>query len=214
MTISLKLIDSVDEIEKKINEALSEKLNSALIKSSSKILDEVKKLIPQWINSQPEIQALNSGNLIGQFGITISASSIINAIIQSVVNSTTMSIKKYDKKLKNGGLELYIQPSDFQNLLSLPEGHTVYRDLNFSGDLHWLNWLLTRGDEVIIVGYEYNPKNGIGRSRLGNMVKGGSFRIPPQFSGTSDNNFITRSLLGQEQEKAIASIFQNILGGP
>jgi hypothetical protein len=39
------------------------------------------------------------------------------------------------------------------------------------------------------------------------MVKQGSFRVPPEFSGTKDNNFITRALVGSEQEKEVTDIF-------
>jgi hypothetical protein len=146
--------------------------------------------------------------LIGQFGITISAASIINAIINSVISSTSISVVPYNNKLKGGGIEVNIQPNNFANLLNLPQGHSVYKD----GDLHWLDWLLNRGDEIIVVGYEYNPQAGLGRSKLGNMKEGGSFRVPPQFSGTDNNNFITRALTGAEQEKQIVKIFENILG--
>jgi hypothetical protein len=92
--------------------------------------------------------------------------------------------------------------------LSLPEGHTIYED----GDLHWLQWMLIRGDETIIVGYEYNPQTGLGRSKLGNMKKGNSFRVPPQYAGTSDNNFITRALIGQQQNDDITNLVKKVLG--
>jgi hypothetical protein len=211
MTITLKLLESVDQIENNILSAIATQFNSSMKSNKSKILDNVKLLIPPWISSQPEIESLSSGgtsSLIGQFGITISAVSIINAIISSVVSSTSISVVPYNNKLKGGGIEVNIQPDNFANLLNLPQGHSVYKD----GDLHWLDWLLNRGDEIIVVGYEYNPQTGLGRSRLGNMKEGGSFRVPPQFSGTDKDNFITRALTGGEQEKQIAKIFENILG--
>ena len=80
-----------------------------------------------------------------------------------------------------------------------------------SGDLHWLDWLLKRGDNMIISNYQYNPQTGLGRSGLGNMVGGGSFRVPPQFSGTVDDNFITRAFLGNNQEKEIFYIIEKAL---
>ena len=77
--------------------------------------------------------------------------------------------------------------------------------------MHWLDWLLKRGDSIIVVNYQYNPQTGIGRSKLGNMVDGGSFRIPPQFSGTIDDNFITRSFSGPTQEQQLTKLFKDIL---
>lgn len=208
MTISLKLLDEVTDIEKKINSALSDQLNNTLSKNISKIAEDIKLLIPKWINEQPEIGALLSRDLVGQFGITISPSSIVNAIINSVSSSMSVSFKKYNNKLQGGGLEISVQPSDFINLLGLSEGHTIYE----GGDLHWLHWMLFRGDEIIVVGYEYNPQTGLGRTRLGNMVSGRGFRVPPQYSGTQDNNFITRALSGPTQEKEITKIFERTLG--
>ena len=43
------------------------------------------------------------------------------------------------------------------------------------------------------------------------MIPGGVFRIPLAYSGTADDNFITRALVGKEQENEITRIFQEIL---
>ena len=110
-------------------------------------------------------------------------------------------MNKFDNSL-NGGLIINIQPTTFQNLLALGEVHVNYAN----GDLHWLDWLLTRGDEIIVADYYYNPATGIGRSRLGNMKQGGFFRVPPQYSGTTTDNFVTRALNGNNQINQITDI--------
>jgi hypothetical protein len=210
MSISLRLIENEGEIAKKINQAIALKLNEIISKKSAEIIKKVQVLIRFAIKSQPEMLSLaspNSNSLIGQFGIS-NTSSIVENITEAIANSVTIKITPYNRNLKGGGLELNIQPTDFTNLLSLPDGHTIYEN----GDLHWLDWLLNRGNEVIVVGYEYNPQTGLGRSKLGNMKQGGSFRVPPEFSGTKNNNFITRALVNKEQENAIAKIFQQALG--
>jgi hypothetical protein len=213
MTISIKLLDSEKQIEGMILSALSDQFNSAIRNNAYKITEEIKSLIPSWINSQPEINALLSRELVGQFGITISPQSIVNSIIDSVINSISISVKTYNNKLKGGGLEISIQPDNFINLLGLPQGHSIYQATNFApgGDLHWLEWMLIRGDEIIVVGYEYNPRTGIGRTGLGNMISGKGFRVPPQYSGTEKNNFITRALSGSTQEKEITKVFKKVL---
>lgn len=210
MSIKVKLLESVGEIEQSILSAISTQFNSTMKSNKSKLLNDVKSLVGSWISIQPEMQSLMSNDptsLVGQFGITISPPSIVDAITSSIVNSTSISIVPYDKKLRGGGLEINIQPEDFGNLLGLPQGRSTYS----GGNLHWLEWLLKRGDEMIVVGYEYNPKTGLGRSGLGNMTPGKSFRVPPQFSGTEKNNFITRALIGAAQEKEIGKILQKIL---
>ena len=62
-----------------------------------------------------------------------------------------------------------------------------------------------------MVNYQYNPQTGLGRSGLGNMKPGGAFRVPPQFSGTVENNFITRAFVGDYQEGQIINIIQKVL---
>lgn len=211
MTISLTLLDSVSTISKNINRAIAQEINSKLNSNTSNIVKAIKKLIPNWIESQPEMVSLtspSSESLIGQFGITKSGTEIVNSIVNAIVDSTNVQVQKYNDNLSGGGLIINIQPVNFANLLSLPDGHTFYE----RGDLHWLEWLLLRGGETIVMGYEYNPQTGLGRSRLGNMIVGDSFRVPPQFSGTAKNNFVTRALYGKSQESEITAIFQKFLG--
>lgn len=209
MTLSIVITDSDKTIEQNINAAIADAVNDRLSRNLKTLTNSVKALIPAWILAQPEIVSLQSSDpfsLAGQFGIKESVSSIVTNIIQSVVDSTDIKFVKYSKNLK-GGLELGFQPSNFNNLLSLPEGHVRYQ----GGDLHWLDWLLKRGDNIIVVNYQYNPQTGLGRSGLGNMIGGGSFRVPPQFSGTESDNFITRSFIGSTQEQQISDIIQKAL---
>jgi hypothetical protein len=208
--ITLQLVDSLDVIEKNIAKALSELANNIISQNQNNILNRCKSLAKSWILSQPEMMSLSSSSpesLAGQLGIYAgSATRIIQGIASAVENSLSIKIVKFDNKLK-GGIEVNFQPSNFVNLLSLSEGHIIFN----GGDLHWLDWLLKRGDNIIVVNYQYNPESGLGRSGLGNMIPGGAFRIPPEYSGTNDDNFVTRALIGTQQEKQISKIFQDIL---
>lgn len=209
MSISIKLTDSIKTVEKNVNAAIAKAVNDKISSNTPELISKTKDLVRRWVFIQPEIQSLLSsgaGSLIGYFGITKSSQEIVSAIINSVTESIEVKLIKYAADL-SGGLEIRFQPSSFVNLLAIPEGHTIYD----TGDLHWLEWLLRRGDRIIVANYQYNPVTGLGRSRLGVMVPGGSFRVPPQFSGTEDNNFITRALLGKSQEKEIAEIVQKVL---
>jgi hypothetical protein len=209
--ITVKLLDTVSQIEDKVNQAIAEKANEILIQNKTNILQKCRSLISGWVSSQPEMQSLQSnvpGSLAGQFGLYPGQSiSTVGTIIRAVENSITIDLKKFNRKL-SGGLEVNFQPSSFINLLSLPQGFVNYEN----GSLHWIQWLLLKGDTVIVVNYQYNPSSGIGRSGLGNMVSGGFFRVPPQFSGTDKDNFITRALIGPSQEEAIVKIFKDVLG--
>jgi hypothetical protein len=209
MNISLKLIDTINTVEKNVNIAISKAINDKINSNIGTIKDRAKNLIRGWVFIQPEIQSLlssGSDSLVGYFGITRNSNEIVEAIISSIVESTEVKLIKYNSNL-SGGLEIRFQPSSFVNLLALSEGHTLYS----GGDLHWLEWLLKRGDRIIVANYQYNPITGFGRSGLGIMMPGGAFRVPPQFSGTEDNNFITRALIGKTQEKQISQLIQTAL---
>lgn len=209
--ITLKLTDSIQVVEERISQAFAKHVNDQISKKQNKLLSDCQSLVSDWILSQPEIKSLSSStpdSLAGQFGIRPeSAARISTSIVESVKSSISLKFIKFNAKLQ-GGLEVYFQPTTFLNLLNLPEGHTIYS----GGDLHWMEWLLRRGDTVIVANYQYNPQSGTGRSGLGYMSLGSAFRVPPQFSGLESNNFITRALVGEEQEAQITKIFQQVLG--
>ena len=208
--ITIKLTDSPSQISNNINLSIAQYLNDKIKKNKLSTINKIKSYIPAWINSQPEILSLQSqttNTLFALFGLRSgSTNSIVDDIINSVVNSLSFSFNPIDNQL-NGGITIELQPSDFQNLLSLQSGHVVYSQ----GDLHWLNWLLTMGNSVIIANYNYSPQSGAGRSRQGIMKFGGSFRVPPQYSGTDTDNFITRALTGSAQEDQITQIINTEL---
>lgn len=210
--ISIKIIDSIGDIQKKVNKAIAEEVNKVLSQRKSTILQQAQSLVVGWISSQPEMQDLQSptvGSLAGQFGLYAGqGQGAVIAVTNAIKSATTIEFKKFNQNLV-GGFDINFQPTDFLNLLSLPQGIVNYEN----GALAWLDWLLTKGDTTIVVNYHYNAQTGIGRSGLGNMVKGGSFRVPPEFSGTEKNNFITRALIGEDQEKALTDIFKRELGG-
>jgi hypothetical protein len=208
--MSIILTESNSEIAAKINKALAIQMNSVLKNNKSQIENKAKSLASGWILSQPEILSLQSGDpnsLAGLFGVRAgSVPGVVSSIVQSIQNSIYVSFMPFDKDLK-GNLEIRFQPSGFENLLSLGAGHVFYE----GGDLHWLNWLLTMGSSIIISGYRYQANPGTGRSGLGTMTIGSSFRVPPKFSGTVADNFVTRALIGKGQEQAIMNIIKGVL---
>ena len=197
----LKLVDSPEKIAQDINKTIVKEMNSLMLNSRNKLKSILKEQTKIWIWEQPEIESLLHSNtpdsLNAQFGLPKdSGDSAIKAIVDSVVGSIQVNFTNLTADFK-GGLDFYFQPQDFQNLLSLNVGHVITEK---STDLHWLNWLLTMGDTIIITGYTYSPQAGFGRSRGGTMKNNGMWRIDPKFSGTIENNFITRAFSNREKE--------------
>lgn len=61
----------------------------------------------------------------------------------------------------------------------------------------WLEWLLLMGNDVVISDYNvsYNVNNQSSRTGSGAMIQNTSgYRVPSQFTGTINSNFITQTL--------------------
>lgn len=111
--------------------------------------------------------------------------------------------------VKGGGLRILALDLDFSEILSLPEA--IFDTPERGYELHWLDWLLTKGVGVIA---EVDPygfyKKVAGRTGEGIMIKGKEiqkFTIDPEFAGTVNDNFLTRlidSISTQELNDIIA----------
>ena len=210
MTLSVNILETDSQIARAINKALAKEINSLINKNNNKVLRELREQIRTWVLQTPEISSLLTQgleySLNALFGLTPSSSpSAVDAIASSVAEATSITVNKVSERNLAGNIQFHFQPTDFGNLLGLPEGHQLSEE---GIDLHWLDWLLTKGDAVIVQGYFYDPQ-GEGRSGGGTMKLGGSFRVPPEFSGTLDNNFITRVF--DDKQKAIESILAKVM---
>ena len=132
----------------------------------------------------------------------------------AIVNSAnlTISVPKLIGSKIVGNIKLEAAPLDLETLKSGDDG---VQETEKGQMLPWLEWLTTLGDSVIVRDYEV--KAGFpDRSRTGDkiMVKGGGWRVPPEHSGTEENNFITRAIDESlpEIEKNIMYFFKGALG--
>lgn len=208
MSISIKLLNPVAEITGAGFSALVKDINDSIRNSIPRITKKIQDSIAQSLLSQPEMVGLldySAGGLAAQLGLYPSqGNSAVSAIVQTVSGDVKHSFSGFNSQFK-GSLTFYIAHEAVNKLLSLPVGHVVYG----RGDLHWLEWMLERGDSILISNYTYNPRTGLGRSGGGNMVVGGSFRIPPEYSGTPENNFISRALYSEDFQNTIQKIIES-----
>ncbi len=208
MSLSVKILESDNEIERRILRAAALDINKTIQKNTVKAKMLLRRLIPTWIRVQPEVTSLlaegDPVSLNAQFGLVSGQGiRVLDDIVEAVIQATNFKILKVDNKLR-GGLLIEIQPENFNNVISSASSIVNYP----LARLNFLEWLLLKGDTTIVVGYEYEPKPGSGRSEGGIMVKGGAWRVPPEFSGTADNNFITRAFIGRE--KALEDLLKQI----
>lgn len=202
MTLSLKLTDSDAKIQMAMYKALSKDLNLNLNKNSKKIQSKLKPLVISWIKEQPEINSILDdgvfGSLNAQFGfIRGTAQQAVDVISLAIAESIKIDFNKITDRL-SGSFYIYLQPDNFNNILSLPQAIIP----TLAQPLPWLYWLLTQGNSIIVAGYEYEPDIS-GRSGGGIMRLGKAWRIPSQFSGTVEDNFITRAFINRDKELSL-----------
>ena len=208
LRVTINLKDDVKAIERKLSQGIAEQLNNKLRFSVDKIKRDLKTLVRDLLRISPEIQSLKNGELKGAFGIPEDIDPTLE-IIEAIVATVDVEFKlvRGGRGGFSGGIVIQIQPKDLSNLLNLPNAKVVTEK---GTALPWLKWLLTLGDKIIITEFEVEYKDGAGRSGLASMSEGGTFRVNPSFSGTEEDNFITRAFKGSENR--ISRIIRRHMG--
>ena len=115
-------------------------------------------------------------------------------IIDTWVNNIPVNIKSGTSPLLT--IDIGIIKEDYGDVLSLPEAQYSYTSKQGQGTIPWLSWLLLEGDKRIVTKYEFSSNPRGSRTGMGIMVHKarGFWQVPPEFSGTSVDNFATRAL--------------------
>jgi hypothetical protein len=195
----------VKEIFKKV------KRESIAIQTS--ITDQLRKAVREALVSTPEYQSILQGKLKAELGIPNSDARIM-AVIDTWVNNIFVTVKTGTTPLLL--IDIGIIKEDYSDVLSLPQAQYTYKSKRGQGEIPWLRWLLLEGDKRIITRYEFSNNPRGSRTGMGIMKKKekGSWQVPPEFSGTSVDNFATRALgnigniIDKIVERAIRSRFK------
>jgi len=202
------------ELERELFKELNRLLNQSMDKSAKELTPIIQEIIKKSLLESEELKALSSGDLIGEFGIRSSTAAIVAQQIALNV-SQTVEVKPMNVSLKTkrGGLSLKVQPNDLQNVLSIPNGSYTYHSRRYKKDvtINWLDWFLTKGDAIIVAKFHFEESSGAGRSGRGSMQKGSSWRVRPEYSGTLDNNAITRALQSEETKAEMIKSIENVI---
>ena len=208
--VRIKLLESDREIRGKINKALAKEFNAKMKKKSAVLKSRLRPIITNALFNSPEILSLQSGVLRFDFGLTGDPGP---QIVNAVVNSLQISVDPARGNSNNisGGFLLHLQPNDYTNLLTLP---VAMQALEIEGRVPWLEWLLFAGDTILIAHFGVEYGAGKGRSGGAHMVRladapFGPFKVNSAFSGTIDNNFITRAIgrVSSQIKQAIIGVF-------
>ena len=210
MKFSLRLLESDQEITKQILSSLKFKINDVFTKAKSKILKEIKPVIESNIKSEPEYNSLIAGQLKYELGIP-------NAqMVDKIISIWTNNIHVENKPIKItsnqliGGFSINMIQSDYSDVLSSSEANII--DTNTGSVVPWLDWLLLRGGDIVVADYEVKiGPNSRSRTGMAVMVSSNeNYRIPAQFAGTEQNNWVYRAI-SKIDNSTIQNIIQNAL---
>ena len=202
------------ELERELFKELDRLLNKSMLRSAKELTPIIQGIVKKFLLESEELKALSSGDLIGDFGIrSTTAATVAQQIALNVAQTVEVKPMIVSLKSKRGGLSLKVQPNDLQNVLSIPNGSYTYYSRRYKKDvtINWLDWFLTKDDAIIVAKFHFEESAGAGRSGRGSMQKGSTWRVRPEYSGTIDDNAITRALQSEQTEAEIIKSIEKVV---
>lgn len=192
--VSLKVEGSTNSLANDMLKHIVSDIEKYFSAAFDTLRQDLSGLIVDAIRNTEEYRSLLDGQLKAEFGLPDSESRVEN-IIKFLENThfEYSSILVSNGQLK-GKFSLNLIKSDFSDILTLPDA--IFRTEKGT-NLEWLRWLLLEGDTTIIKDYEVAlgpyPNSRTGMAVMQNSISG-KWSVPPQFSGTITNNWLTRAI--------------------
>jgi hypothetical protein len=195
MRLSFKLLDSSKDIQQKILSAILPEITSLMNKATLKLKQNLPDIIRNAIINTPEYESLSIGKLKYEFGIAN-----VDSKLSSLLNVWSTNISyQYQAPIVTGSR---IKSSFSASMIKADFSDVLYADFAAVVDtvrgytLPWLEWLLLEGNKTIVKNYEVVfGANKFSRTGFAVMQPSRrSWRVPPEFSGTSRDNWITRAI--------------------
>jgi hypothetical protein len=213
MDIRLKLTTPTKEIERMMLEAISEEYNKKLQTIAEIVAGKISFLIIEKITDSDIYRELVNGKLKSEFGL-VDAEHRVQVIIRKWVESISFKFDKVKPKIRtvSGGFRIDAIPSDFSDVITLAES-TLFSQ---GGEVPWLRWLLIEGYKNLIADYTIQYGN-YARSRTDSALMrkspGRYYKIPNEYAGMIDDNWITRIFdnIDTELEKIIVTTITGVL---
>lgn len=237
--IDVKVTADVSDLFRKAGVACVPLIHEACRLIAERSLPKVVELVGIGMRNSPEFESLASGQLRAEFGLGQAAGGQVEGrdAAEDVVRAVQESVYVETLPVRGdilGGVAIGVFKRSFVDALS--SKWASYTSTNSRGESHlipWLEWLLFRGDAVILTGvelmmdYEKRKINSRSMSRTGkaimirrdfsgsvagkyNRAKGRSgpstWKVPAEFSGTEDDNWLTR--VAEQIAPAIGLILQ------
>lgn len=176
-------------------ELVADRMAHALLAAVPGVRRKVSAAVSESIRLSPAYQALLHGRLRHELGV-VEAEPVLDAVASNVAGGvvvTSLGARRSGAGLA-GGLRIEILKKDYSEVLGVP-GASFTSENGY--DVDWLKWLTLEGDRIIVSDHRFVaapiPES---RTGLGIMMPQGSWKVPFEYSGTANDNWIVRALLG------------------
>jgi hypothetical protein len=195
MKFNLKILESDSQITKNILELLIPELDSYMKKSLQYIRNNLPSLIFNILTNTETYASLVGGQLQYEFGIPDPASKL-DEILNIWTNNVVI---EYKSPIASAGkikasFSVSIIRSDFADVLSSDAALVIDGLRGYS--LPWLEWLLLEGNKTIVQNQQVVVRpSKFSRTGMALMQESNkSWKVPSQYAGTINNNWITRAI--------------------
>lgn len=194
---------AISDNEKRLLVEVAKQLNEKLSKAIPLIRKQVQNIISTRIRASEEWSSIQFGKLHSELGVD-NAAQRLDDILTIWIDGTKVELVKVQviNNRLDGGLRITgAGRTDFSDTLSHSSAHIQIDN----GTFDWLEMLLLAGDRVISDYYYTIPnKYEVPYSRTGKGIMrhktGSQWSLSPEFKGKENDNFVTRSLQGIEND--------------
>lgn len=203
MPIKLKMLTPrrlfADKIIKAMHAEIVKRLHGMAFQTSvrrgtNKILEEALKSQKTYVD-----MVAHDGLLRAELGV-VDSQSAMDKLVRDWLRSTHVKVQTpriVGHQVLGSVMTIRSIQADYEDVLSKAyASYTTER-----GEvIPWLDWLLTKGDELFLTGYiTWNPATPTIASRTGtNTVmkksRGKAWGVPSEYAGTSEDNYATRAI--------------------
>jgi len=207
MKFSIDLLQSNEDIVKIILENLKDQIEKTIAKSLSNIEKDIKILVKEALISEPEYVSLKAGTLRAELGIanTSDVDNVIDAMVNTLkIDNKPLSVRS--SGISGGFILTMIKSDDISGIIYSDSANVIDNVKGYS--LPWLEWLLLKGNEVLVQNYSVNyTSNPRSRSGMALMIQSDqNWRVPQSFAGKLNDNWTTRAI--SKIESQIIKIIQ------
>lgn len=195
---NFKITTSTQVISQRVRKAIRDDIKAgAIYNKTEKISREVAQFLYEKFLSSSTYFSLTGGTLRAEFGLdNAEAANIQDAIIDIIAVNTHYNFN-------NGQIRIIIKLIDENLDLSTTGSYTYTNKKGKTYTITWLLWLLTAGENVVVPDHVVYLQPGQGRSEMAIMIKPdieGSYSVDPEYSGTPNDNWITRTIRNNIEE--------------